>query len=668
VHTAVVFRSCFPIFCEQRAQTASDFRARPISIETKGSAVATVAQRRKQTIRRRMTGRSTGQAAVHPTGLPLRMSAGLPKEHDMSWLFAPRLRPFVLLAGLASLVLNLALLVPAIYMVQVFDRVFASRSTETLVMLSAFAALALTLGYAMDALRARALSWAGAALERRLAPAALADLLQQAAGSAGGGRADTDALRDIGQLRAYLGGIAAQALFDAPWLPVYLAVIWLMHPLLGAAALAGAVVLFSVGVLTERFTRRDTEQSVRSARDTARQVEALARNAEVIVGMGMTRAAVAAWRADHDALLDVRARLARRTARLGAAARMLRQVLQVAMLAVGAWLVIADGASPGIMVATTILLGRALQPLEQLIAGWKLQLEARGAWRRLSERPLADTQMPAANHAPEIASEPGTRLILPAPQGCLDVERVIFGHTPLRPPLIKGVQFSLEAGTSLGLVGPSASGKTTLARLLLGLWRPQSGCVRLDGADIALWDRDALGAHVGYLPQDVELFAGTVAENIARLSRVDDAQVVEAARLAHAHDMILRLPQGYDTPIGAGGAWLSGGQRQRIALARALYGNPRLVVLDEPNANLDAEGDDALRAALAALKARGVTVVLIGHRPALMAQLDKIAVLNDGALAAFGPSATVLPQLLALAAPKQRPAAIPNTNTAGAVA
>ena len=571
----------------------------------------------------------------------------------MRWLFAPRLRPFLLLAGAASLLLNLAMLVPALYMVQVFDRVFASRSVETLVMLSALAALALALVYGMDLLRARTLACAGRLLEERLAPVALADALRDAARPAAAS-AGTEALRDVARLRAFLGGPAMQALLDAPWLPVYLLVVGLMHPVLGAVATAGAVVLGLLGVLTERLTRRPQERWTQGVRSVSRRAEALARNAEVILGMGMGRSAVAAWRKEHEALLGVHAQLAARSARLAALARVLRQVLQVLMLAVGAWLVIGAGASPGVMMATTILLGRALQPLELLVSGWKQQLEARGAWQRLSERPSP--------------SQSASVLALPVPSGRLEVQRVVFGHEAQRPALIKGASFCLEPGESLGLIGASASGKTTLARLLLGIWRPQSGAVRLDGADIAQWDRDALGAHLGYLPQDVELFAGTVAENIARLGAVDDARVVEAACLAHAHEMILRLPQGYDTPIGDGGSRLSGGQRQRIGLARALYGAPRLVVLDEPNANLDAEGDQALRAALQALKARGTTVVVIGHRPALMSALDKIAVLNEGAVVAFDAAAALLPQLVSGATPAARKAIQAVATPVGALA
>jgi PrtD family type I secretion system ABC transporter len=319
---------------------------------------------------------------------------------------------------------------------------------------------------------------------------------------------------------------------------------------------------------------------------------------------------------------------------------MIRQGVQVAVLGLGAWLVIGADASPGIMVAATILLGRALQPAEHLIGGWKGLVDARGAWRRLNDR----AQMPAASDS----------LALPVPHGRLEVERVVFATAPARPALIKGVSFRVEPGESLGLVGPSAAGKTTLVRLILGIWTPQAGCVRLDGADVARWDRDALGPHVGYLPQDIELFAGSVAQNIARLGPVDSQRVVEAARLAHAHEMILRLTDGYDTQIGEAGAVLSGGQRQRIALARALYGDPRLVVLDEPNANLDAEGEMALVAALAELKARGATLVMVGHRQKLMARLDKLAVLNDGVLEAFGPTEEVLPRLRAVAKPSTR--------------
>ena len=553
----------------------------------------------------------------------------------MRWLFALQLRPYVLLAAGASLVLNLMLVMPAVYMMQVFDRVFASRSLETLAMLSVLVALALALGYAMDVVRSRALAWAGALVDRQLSPVALRASLQRA--SLPARSCDADALRDIGALRSFLAGSAILALFDAPWVPVYLLAITLMHPLLGATAAAGAVLLFALALATDYLTRRATEAAQQQSRAIQRHAQSLLRNADAIAGMGMGAAAVQGWRTRHEGLLSSRSRLGERSARLAAAARIARQALQAALLGIGAWLVVGEHASPGIMVAATIMFGRALQPVEQLIAGWKTLVEARAAWRRLGE--------------PGNALAERDKLALPAPHGRLDVEHLVFGPAAQRAPLIKGVSFTVEAGESMGLVGPSASGKTTLLRLLLGIWKPQSGTVRLDGADIAQWDRDALGTHVGYLPQDVELFAGTVAENIARLGAVDGERVVEAARLAHAHEMILRLPQGYDTPVGDAGTTLSGGQRQRIALARALYGAPRLVVLDEPNANLDAEGEAALAAALQALKQRGSTVVVVSHRPALMSRLDKLAVLRDGVLEAFGPASSVSTRLRPVARP-----------------
>ena len=547
----------------------------------------------------------------------------------MRWLFVARLRPFVLLAAAASLVLNLALLVPSLYMLQVFDRVFASRSLETLLMLSLLAAGALALAYCMDTARSAALARAGRALEAQLALPALQQALQMAA--AGRGRAETDRLRDIAQLRAFLAGPGVQALFDAPWLPIYLLVITALHPLLGAVAALGACGLLLLSVLTERFTREAAAAVQKRSRALGHHADALARHAEVVVGMGMGGAASQRWQTEHEALLGAQSALSARGLRFGALARIARQVLQLLALGVGAWLVVGANASPGIMIAATVLLGRALQPVELLIGGWKQLIDARNAWQRLAE--------------PRELPLPAQHLSLPAPAGRLQVEHLVFAHERQRQPLLRDVSFALEPGESVGIVGASGSGKTTLLRLILGLRAPQHGAVRLDGADIRHWNRDELGRHIGYLPQDVSLFAATVAQNIARLGDVDAQQVVAAAKLAQAHEMILRLPQGYDTPVGEAGAVLSGGQRQRIGLARALHGQPRLVVLDEPNAHLDAEGDAALAAALRALKAAGTTVIVVGHRPALMAQLDKLAVLHEGGLAAFGPAAAVLARL-----------------------
>ncbi len=546
----------------------------------------------------------------------------------MSWLFAQRLRPFVLMAAGASLILNLVLLIPSIYMLQVFDRVFSSRSNETLVMLSALAFIALVLGYFADSVRADALGWAGRTLDRYLSPLALESSLQRAAVNAG--RGEGDAMRDIGQLRSFLNSPGVLALFDAPWLPLYLLIIALMHPLLGLCATLGATLLLSLAVMTERLTRKHAESALNCGRAVTDYVQAITRNSEVIVGMRMQPAALDGWRERHLQLALAQERYRHRSTRLSALARMSRQALQIVMLALGAGLVIDAQSSPGIMIAATILLGRALQPVEQLISGWKAMIDARSAWARLSERP-------APSASPKTA--------LPTPNGKLELERVVYTQSPGKPSFIKGISLRIEAGESVGIIGPSACGKTTLIRLMLGILQPHAGAVRLDGADIHQWDRAALGTYLGYVPQDLELFAGTIAENIARLEKsadVDSARVVEAAQLAHAHEMIVRMPDGYETQIGQAGAALSGGQRQRIALARALYGNPRLVILDEPNANLDADGEIALANTLRQLRLRGTTVVMVGHNYSLMLQLDKLAILKDGALESFGASSALL--------------------------
>ncbi|MBS0418142.1 MAG: type I secretion system permease/ATPase [Proteobacteria bacterium] len=537
----------------------------------------------------------------------------------VKWLLASRLRPFFLVAAAASMILNLALLVPSIYMYQVFDRVLASRNNETLLMLSVLAGLALFLGYFGDSVRSTALGLAGRTVDRFLSPIALEDSLKRAASRAG--RADTEVLRDIAQLRAFLNGSAVLALFDVPWLPVYLVVIALMQPVLGLIAMLGVMLLLALALLTERFTRAPTALATQKSRATNDCARAVARGTEDIVGMGMSKAAIAGWQVCHDDELRAQERLVRVSSRLSALARMSRQGLQVGMFALGAWLVIDGQSSSGITIAATILLGRALQPVEQLIVGWRTIVEARAAWSRLSQRKT---------------STPQGRVVLPAPAGKIDVERVWYSTGSGRPALIKGVSLRVAAGESLGIMGRSGSGKTTLVRLLLGILRPYSGVIRLDEADISRWDRDSLGAHIGYLPQDVELFSGTVADNIARLGTVDSEKVVAAAKAAHVHEMILHMPDGYDTRVGEAAAMLSGGQRRRIALARALYGSPRLVVLDEPNANLDAEGEVALARTLADLKRNGVTVVMAGHQIHRMAPVDKLLVLNNGAVEAFG--------------------------------
>ena len=541
--------------------------------------------------------------------------------------FVARFRPYFAFAGLFSLAINLLLLVPPLYMLQVFDRVLASRSGETLVVLTLAAAAALVMMACLEVLRARLLAAAGAALDRGLGPRVIEGLLTQTARRSG---ADyLNGLRDVAALRAFLGGSGLVAMFDAPWLPLFLAVIFVFHPLLGAIAFAGAILMALFAYLNERLTRAPLERAQAEARRAGRFIDSSVRNAEVVSALGMLPAVTGRWARLNDAALREQLRAGSAGGRLSGSTRFVRQAVQVAMLAGGAFLVIRHDASAGVMVAATVLLGRALAPVETLIGSWRSLVEARGAWRRLAE--LIERSAPAA---------PGTEL--PAPAGMLRVEQATFAFRSGERPIVRGISFSLAPGEALGIVGPSASGKSTLARLVVGVWRPVSGAVRLDGADLAAWPRERLGPHIGYLPQDVELLGGTVAENIARLDVPDSAQVVRAAQRAHVHELILRLPAGYDTDIGDCGQALSPGQRQRIALARALYGTPRLVVLDEPNANLDHEGEQALVRTLQGLKESGVTVLIVAHRPSLLRGVDKMLVLRDGVAEAFGPRAEIM--------------------------
>src|SRR5438067_1985873 len=532
------------------------------------------------------------------------------------------LRPYLAFAGLFSLVLNLLLLAPSLYMLQVFDRVLTSRSNETLVVLSLAVLIALLTMAALDVTRAYVLAAVGAALDRMLGPKVLEGLLGEAARL--GGRDHAHALRDVHCVRTFFSGAGILSLFDAPWLPIFLLIITLFHPLMGALALFGAVTMLTLAFFNERLTHAPLERAQTEGRKAARFIDLSLRNAEVVNALGMLPAVTQRWSELNERALVEQAGATRAGAALSGMTKFTRQAIQSAMMALGAYIVIDQQVTAGVMIAATILLGRALAPVEQLVAGWRALIEARAAWRRLDALFSAPTVEP--------------RTALPAPEGKLGAEAVVFGVRGASKPIIRGASFSLNAGEALGIVGPSASGKSTLARLLVGVLRPSAGTVRLDGADVSAWPRESLGRHIGYLPQGVELFPGTVAQNIARLESPDSGEVIRAAQRAHVHEMILRLPQGYDTELGDAAGALSPGQRQRIALARALYGDPRLVVLDEPNANLDHEGDQALLATLRGLKADGVSVVIIAHRTAILAGVDKLLVLRDGAAERFGPA------------------------------
>ncbi|HEX7053983.1 MAG TPA: type I secretion system permease/ATPase [Burkholderiales bacterium] len=542
------------------------------------------------------------------------------------------LRPYVAFAGLFSLAINLLLLVPPLYMLQVFDRVLTSRSYETLVFLTLGAALALATMAGLDMVRTQLLAAGGAALDRALGARVLERLLGEAARKGAGEQAN--ALRDAQCVRAFFGGAGILALFDLPWLPVFLLVIFLFHPLMGGFALGGALVMLALAAANERLTRRALEHAQAEARRAASFIDTSARNCEVVSALGMLDAVTGRWAALNESASERQMQAARAGARISGLTRLARQLIQTGMLAIGAYVVLQQHVSAGVMIAATILLSRALSPVEQLVAGWRGLVEARAAWRRLTELLSGD-------------EEPRDPTALPSPEGRLAAENVVFGLKGAERPILRGVSFQLAPGESLGVIGPSGSGKSTLARLMVGVWRPVAGHMRLDGADVAAWERAELGPHIGYLPQDVALFPGTVAQNVARLAGSDDAEVIRAAKRAHAHEMILRLPKGYDTEVAGG---LSPGQRQRIGLARGLYGDPRLVVLDEPNASLDSEGEQALLRALAGLKADGVTVVIIAHKPSLLSGVDKLLVLRDGLVEAFGPRAEIMPRMVRRAA------------------
>jgi PrtD family type I secretion system ABC transporter len=541
-------------------------------------------------------------------------------------------RPLLQVAGF-SLFINLLLLVPSIFMLQVFDRVLVSRSSDTLIVLVIGAAVGLAILLALDYIRARLQGVAGNVLSEALVPVVTRISLAQ--GALRNGAAATERLRDIASLRSLFSANGLLALCDAPWLAVYVALIWLAHPFLGMTAAAAATLMVALALLNDAMTRRGIETLQSAAAGTTRYLESSMAQAEVVQALGMRDAILARWQAKTDEVAALHGPVACRTVGMAALARTLRQAVQVGMLAVGAWLVLTEQGSPGIIVACTVLLGRALYPVEQLVGSWKLIAQARSAFRNLAQ--LLDTA--AAQPRP---------MELPAPSGQLTAHAIAFCPAGTDRLLLSGVSLQLQAGESLAVIGPSGAGKSTLLRLLAGVWRPSAGIVRLDGSDIAQWPREQLGPWLGYVPQDVQLFPGTVAENIARLGAVDPALVVHAARRARVHEMIQSLPDGYDTHIDPSSALLSPGQRQRIALARALYGQPRLLLLDEPNSNLDGAGELALAEAIKALRGE-VTVVVVTHRTALVQHMQKMLVLEGGKAVHCAPLAEVMKALQARA-------------------
>jgi ATP-binding cassette subfamily C exporter for protease/lipase len=532
--------------------------------------------------------------------------------------------------GTFSAITNLLMLVPSLYMLQVYDRVLASRNELTLVMLTVLMLGAYLLMVGLELVRSYVLVRVGAQfdmkLNKRVYTAAFEQNLKQAGGNAG------QSLSDLTTLRQFLTGNALFAFFDAPWFPIYLAVIFMFEPALGWFALGGTLVLVVLAYVNERTTKAPLSEANSMAIAANTMATNNLRNAEVIESMGMLPNLIQRWFKTHGKFLQLQAEASEKAAKVASATKFVQVSLQSLVLGFGALLVLENRMTPGMMIAASILVGRALAPVQQVIAVWKSMSTTRSAFERLSK-------LLEANPAREAGME------LPKPQGALSVEAVTAGPPGAKAPVIKGLSFAIQPGDVLGVIGPSGSGKSTLARLLVGVWPAMMGKVRLDGADIYQWNKGELGPHMGYLPQDIELFSGTIAENIARFGDVDSDKVVLAAKRAGVHDMILHMPNGYDTKLGDGGAGLSGGQKQRIGLARAMYDDPAVIVLDEPNSNLDDIGEQALVQAVLDLRQRGKTIVLITHRTTVLGATTKLLLMRDGTAQAFGPTKDVMAAL-----------------------
>lgn len=552
-------------------------------------------------------------------------------------------------AAVFSMFVNLLMLVPAFYMLQVYDRVVTSGSVPTLVMLTLILLLLLGTMGALEFVRSRILVRISNRFDKLLGGRLFDASFQQALRS-GGAQSNAQPLQDLTSLRQFLTGNGFFAFFDAPWLPVYLAVMFMFHPWYGWIGVASAIVLVIIAFWNEKATASLIAEANREQMAAQALTSSNLRNAEVIESMGMLDRMRQRWADRNHRLLYWQSKASDRAGVFTSVSKVFRLSVQSLILGAGALLVIRMEITPGLMIAGSILLGRALAPIDLMIGSWRGFVAARSQYERLNEWFKS-------------APPDEERMALPAPQGRFDLEGAVIGPPGSRNPIIRGISMTVEPGDMVAIIGPSAAGKSTLARALLGIWPTMAGTVRLDGAEIHNYRRSELGPYVGYLPQDIELFDGTVSENIARFGEVDSTKVVAAAQAAGVHDMILRLPEGYDTVIGQAGGVLSGGQRQRIGLARALYDHPVVVVLDEPNSNLDDKGETALAQALEHLRERRCTVVIITHRRSILSRVDKIAVMNDGALTAYGPKEQVLAQLAA-AAGQTRPVAVSPTASA----
>lgn len=557
------------------------------------------------------------------------MKTFLNPKNEIEQILSTFKRTF-LTVGAFSAISNLLMLVPSLYMLQVYDRVLASRNETTLLMLTLMMLGAYILMCVLELIRSFVLVRVGARfdmqLNKRVYTAAFEQNLKKAGGNAG------QALQDLTNIRQFLTGNALFAFFDAPWFPIYLIVIFLFEPSLGLFALIGTALQVACAYVNERVSRRPLAEANAMAIISSNLATNNLRNAEVIESMGMLPNLLSRWFKLHGRFLQLQAEASEKAGIVGAVTKFVQVSLQSLVLGFGALLVLEGKLTPGMMIAASILVGRALAPVQQVIGVWKSWSGTRSAYERL-------TTLLAANPARDAG------MPLPKPQGQITVEGVTAMPPGSQVAVIKGLGFAIAAGDVLGVIGPSGAGKSTLARLLVGVWPAVVGKVRLDGADIFHWNKGELGPNIGYLPQDIELFGGTVSENIARFGEVDAEKVVLAAKRAGVHELILHFPDGYDTKLGDGGAGLSGGQKQRLGLARAMYGDPSLIVLDEPNSNLDDAGEAALVQAVNDLRQRGKTIVLITHRTTIIGVTNKLLLLREGAAAMFGPTNAVLAAL-----------------------
>ncbi|GAB4576645.1 MAG: type I secretion system permease/ATPase [Roseibium sp.] len=529
--------------------------------------------------------------------------------------------------------INILMLTGPVFMLQVYDRVLASGSVPTLVAIGALAMVLYAFYGLLEGVRARILSRLGQRVDARLS-----EIVYRVSNSLpvrlGRKAAQLRPVQDLDTIRQFLSGPGPAAIFDIPWLPLYLGIVFLFHPLLGFVGLGGAVIIMVLIGLNEMMSREPAEEASGHAGRRSAEVEIGQRNSEVVAAMGMQDALSEKWNAQNGEYLATQRRAADRTGLFGTTIKTIRFVLQSAILGVGAWLAIRQEITPGVMIASSIMTSRALAPIEQAVAQWRGFVASRQALRRLRDvLQLADTDR--------------KRMDLPLPKSQITVEKLFCGPFGEAMPFVQNISLDLQAGEGLGVIGPSGSGKSTFARTLVGVTPPLKGVVRFDGAELGQWPGGRLGEFIGYLPQDLQLFDGTIADNIARFSaQANPDKIIEAARLADVHDMIVALPEGYNTVIGRAGRLLSAGQRQRVALARALYGNPFLVVLDEPNSNLDAEGENALSNAIRAMREKGSIVVVVAHRPSAIAMVDKVLCLKEGKMVGFGPKEEVLKQVV----------------------